>query len=80
MELNNRQFLWLPTLVWKFLNEATVDLLSLAALEQFDYQATNMLLLIAFEEYEDSATGPKDGKKTPANMLPPTLSKLLCVP
>ena len=44
MELNNRQFLWLPPLVCKFLNEATVGLVLVAALEQFVYQATNRLL------------------------------------
>ena len=39
------QFLRLPPLVWMFLNEVTVDLVLLAALEQFEYQATNRLLL-----------------------------------
>ena len=46
----------------------------LAALEQFDYQATNRLLLAVLEEYEDSGTTQKeDVKKTPAKMLPSTL-------
>ena len=40
----------------EFLNEATVDLELLAALEQFKDQATNKLLLAALEEYEDSGT------------------------
>ena len=30
------QFLWLPPLVWKFLNEATIDSVLLAAIEQFE--------------------------------------------
>ena len=54
----------------------TVDSVLLAALEQFDYQATNRLLLAALEEYEDSGTTQKeDVKKTPAKMLPLTRSK-----
>ena len=59
MELNNCQFL---------------KPLLLAALEQFEYQATNWLLLAVFEEYqyEDSGTTQKkDVKKTPAKMLLP---------
>ena len=48
----------------------------LAALKQFEYQATNRLLLATSEEYEDSGTTQKkDVKKTPAKMLPSTLSK-----
>ena len=62
MELNNRQFrkpLVLP-----------------AALKQFEYQATNRLLLAVSEEYGDSdTTQKKDVKKTPATMLPSTLSR-----
>ena len=57
-------------------SEATVDLVLLAALKQFKYQATNRLLLAASEEYGDSGTTQKkDVKKTPAKMLPSTLSK-----
>ena len=74
MELNNHQFLWLPTLVWKFLNKAAVDLVLLAALEQFEYQATDRVLLAALEKYENSGTAPKD-VKTPAKMLPRTPNK-----
>ena len=75
MELNNHQFLWLPPLVWKFLNEATVDLVLLAALEQFEYQAANRLLLAMLEECEakhkrrhntKGNTTQKDVRKTPA--------------
>ena len=48
----------------------------LAAIEQFEDQATNRLLLSALEEYEDSgATQKEDVKKTAAKMLPSTLSK-----
>ena len=62
MELNNHQFL--------------KPLLLLAALKQFKYQATNRLLLDALEEYGDSGTSQKkDVKKTPATMLPSTLSR-----
>ena len=39
------QFLWPPPLVWWVLNEATVDSALLDALEQFEDQATNRLLL-----------------------------------
>ena len=57
-------------------SEATVDLVLLAALEQFKYQTTNRLLLAASEEYGDSGTTQKkDVKETPAKMLPSTLSK-----
>ena len=51
MELNNHQFL--------------KPLVLLAALKQFEYQATNRLLLAASEENGDSATTEKDVKKTP---------------
>ena len=62
--------------MWKFLNEATIDSVVLAAIEQFEDQATNRLLIAALEEYEDSGTTQKeDVKKTPAKMLPSTLSK-----
>ena len=44
-ELNNCQFLWLPPLVQKFMNEATIDLVLLAAIQQFEDQATNRLLI-----------------------------------
>ena len=58
-------------------SEATVTwCMLLAALEQFEYQATNRLLLAASEEYGDSGTTQKmDVKKTPAKILPSTLSK-----
>ena len=45
MELNNHQFL--------------KSLVLLAALKQFEYQATNRLLLAASEEYGDSGTTQK---------------------
>ena len=61
MELNNHQFL--------------KPLVLLAALKQFEYQATNRLLLAASEEYGDSGTTQKAVKKTPATMLPSTLSR-----
>ena len=48
----------------------------LAALEQFEYQDTNRLLLAASEGYGDSGTTQKEeDKKTPAKTLPSTLSK-----
>ena len=62
MELNNHQFL--------------KPLVLLAALKQFEYQATNRLLLAVSEEYGDSGTTQKkDVKKTPAKMLPSIPSK-----
>ena len=62
--------------MWKFLNEATIDLVLIAALEQFDEQATNRLPIAALEECEDSGTTQKkDVKKTLAKMLLSTLSK-----
>ena len=62
--------------MWKFLNEATIDSVLLAAIEQFEDQATNRLLIAVLEEYEDSGTTQKeDVEKTPAEMLPSTLSK-----
>ena len=48
-------FQQLPPLAQK-LNGATVDLLLLAVLEQFEDEATDRLLLFAFEEYEHSGT------------------------
>ena len=48
----------------------------LAAIEQFEDQTTTRVLIAALEEYEDSGTTQKeDVKKTPAKMLPSTLSK-----
>ena len=56
-------------------SEDTVDTVLLAALKQLEYQATNRLIA-ALEEYGDSGTTQKkDVKKTPAKMLPSTLSK-----
>lgn len=70
----NCQFLQ-PSLE-KYLNEATTDLELLAALQQFEDQAANRLLIAALEEYEDSGTiQKKDDVKTPAKMLPSTISK-----
>ena len=57
----------------KFLNEATIDLVLLAALEQFKNQTTNMLLIVALEDYEDSGTTQEEDVKTPAKM-PSTIS------
>ena len=75
-ELNNHQFLWQPPLVWKFLNESAevFDLVLLAAIEQFENQATDRLQLSALEQYEDSDTTQKEDAKTTAKMLPSTLS------
>ena len=63
MVLNNHQFL--------------KPLVLPAALKQFEYQATNRLLLAALEEYGDSCrhNTMKDVKKTPAKMLLSTLSE-----
>ena len=53
------------------MNEATIDLVLLAAVEQFKDQATIRLLSAALEEYEDSGTTHnEDVKKTPTKMLP----------
>ena len=47
----------------------------LAAIEPFEDQATNRLLIAELEEYEDSGTAQKEAvKKTPAKMLLSTLS------
>ena len=48
------------------MNEATIDTVLLAAIEQFEDQATNRLLIAALEEYEDSGITQKDVRKTPA--------------
>ena len=50
----------------------TVDSVLIAALEQFEYQAINRLLLAVLEEYEDSGTIQEEAVKTSAKMLPPT--------
>ena len=67
--------------MWKFLNEAAIDMVLLAAVEQFEDQTTTRLLIAALEEYEDSGTTQKeDVKKTPVEMLPSTLSKhCMCI-
>ena len=39
--MDNCQFLWPPPLVRKFVNEAVIDSVLQAALEQFEDQATN---------------------------------------
>ena len=45
----------------------------LGGVEQFENQATNRLLIVVLEEYEDSGTTQKeDVKKTPVKMLPST--------
>ena len=60
--------------MWKFLNEATIDSVLLAAIEHFEDQTTTRLLIAALKEYEDSGTTQKeDVKKTPAKMLRSTL-------
>ena len=53
--------------MWKFLNEATIDSVLLAAIEQFENQATNRLLIAALEEYEDSSTTQKEDVKVAGN-------------
>ena len=64
--------------MWTFLNEAAIDLVLLAAIEQFEDQATNRLLITALEEYEDSGTTQKeDVRKTPAKMLRSTKHRVL---
>ena len=40
-------------------SEATADLVLLASLKQFEYQATSRLLLAELEEYEESGTTQK---------------------
>ena len=55
-ELKEHQFLWPPPLVWWFLNETTLDLVLLPALEQFEDQATDRLLLFALKGCEDPGT------------------------
>ena len=62
--------------MWWVLNEATVDLALLDALEQFEDQATNRLLLSALEGCEDPGITQKEDK-TPAKMLPSTLRILV---
>ena len=57
-------------------NETTIDLVLLAAIEQFEDQLTTRLLIAALKGYEDSSTTQKeDVKKTPAKTLPSTPSK-----
>ena len=57
------------------MNEATVDSVLVAALEQVKDQATHRLLLAALEEYEDSGTTQNEEVNTPAKMILSTLSK-----
>ena len=69
----NCQFLRPPPLVWKFLNEATIDSV---LLERFKDQTTTRLLIAVLEEMKTLGTTQKeDVKKTPAKMLPSTLNK-----
>ena len=64
----------------KFLNEATIDSVLLAAIEQFEDQATNRLLIAALEEYEDSGTTQKRmlRRHHAAKMLLSTLLYCMC--
>ena len=49
---------------------STIDSVLLAAIEQFEDQATNRLLIAALEEYEGlGTTQEEDVKKTPGKML-----------
>ena len=67
----------MPPLVQILLNEATIDSVLLAEVEQFEDKATNRWLIAVLEEYENSRTTQKENvKKTPAKMLPLTLSEL----
>ena len=59
-------------------SEATFDLVLLAALEQFQYQATNRLLVPALEEYEVRHNTKEDAKK--AKMLLSTLKVKIVFP
>ena len=61
--------------MWKLLNEVTIDSVLLAAVEQFEDQTTTRLLSTALKENEDSGATQKEDVKTPAKMLPSTLSK-----
>ena len=49
--------------MWKFFNEATIDSVLLAAVEQFEDQTTTRLLIAALEEYEDLGTTQKEDVK-----------------
>ena len=58
------------------LNEATIGSVLLAALEQFEDQATDMLQLLSVsEECEESGTTQTIVKKTPSKILPSALCK-----
>ena len=58
------------------LNEVTIYSLLLAALEQFEDQATDRMLLFAVDENDDSGTTKKeDTKTTPAKMF----AKMYCM-
>ena len=64
------------------LNEATVDLVLLITLEQFEDQATNRFLLSTSTsgECEDSGTTQMvDVKKTPAKILSPLHKRALYI-
>ena len=47
----------------KFLNEATTDMVLLAAIEQVEDQTTTRVLIAALWEYEDSGTTQKEDVK-----------------
>ena len=64
MELNNHQFL--------------KPLVLLAALKQFEYQATNRLLLAASEEYGDSGTTQKKDVKLEDTSHNATINSIVC--
>ena len=59
------------------LNEATVDMMALVALEQFENQPTNRLLLstLIWRNMKTEAQKKENAKKTPVKMLPSTLCK-----
>ena len=66
--------------MWKFLNEATIDSVLLAVVEQFENQTTTRQLITVLEEYEDSGTTQKKGvKKTPAKSYHQLKVNIVCV-
>ena len=59
--------------MWKFLNEANIDSVLLAAIEQFKDRATDRVLIAELGKCKDSGTTQEDIKKTSAKMLLSTL-------
>ena len=72
-------FFFYSEVCYKQQDNAAVDPVLLAALEQFEYQAIYRLLLVALEEYEDSGTTQKELRRQQPKCYPQFEVNIVCV-